>query len=325
MRKKISVVVPVYNVERYIERCIKSLQNQTYKNMEIILVEDGTPDKSGEICDKFANDDNRIKVVHKVNGGLSSARNAGLDVSTGDYIGFVDSDDWVEPTMYESLVTFLEENECDLVECAVNLYTKNVLKKYESQCPLFYSGEEALEIHLNTKQFNYMPRVAVWSKLFKSEFWENRRFPEGHVHEDYMLTCEALFTSKKVGLLREGMYNHLTDNNTSIMNSSFGKKDLFLENQYMERIEYLKSNKAETLRKLAEKEYFLLMMSLYWRCNISNMSEQERYLSFLKNNYQTIRRYDIPWERKIELYFIVNMNNIYNYMRRLLISRRKFI
>ena len=116
----ISVIVPVYKVEQYLEKCVNSISVQTYSNLEIILVDDGSPDKCGDICDSLAKKDNRIKVIHKPNGGLSSARNAGIDIASGQYIGFVDSDDSIEPYMYEKLLGLIKHDGTKLAVCAVN-------------------------------------------------------------------------------------------------------------------------------------------------------------------------------------------------------------
>ena len=116
----VSIIIPIYNVENYLEQCIISVVHQTYKNLEIILVNDGSPDNSGKICDDFALMDKRIKVIHKMNGGLSSARNAGIDIAKGEYLGFVDSDDTIEPFMYEKLMTAIKRDGIDLAVCAIN-------------------------------------------------------------------------------------------------------------------------------------------------------------------------------------------------------------
>ena len=114
----ISVIVPIYNVEKYLDRCVDSIINQTYKNLEIILVDDGSPDNCLAICDSWAEKDRRIKVIHKENGGVSSARNSALDIASGDYIGFVDSDDWIEPDMYEILIKNAKKYDADISRCA---------------------------------------------------------------------------------------------------------------------------------------------------------------------------------------------------------------
>ena len=117
MSEKISVIVPIYKTEQFLSKCIDSIINQTYKNLEIILVDDGSPDNCPKICDEYAKRDNRIKVIHKENGGLSSARNAGIEIATGDFSAFVDSDDWIDSDMYESLVKLSDEYNADIAEC----------------------------------------------------------------------------------------------------------------------------------------------------------------------------------------------------------------
>ena len=122
---KISIIVPVYKVEKYLDKCVNSIVGQTYKNLEIILVDDGSPDNCPAMCDEWAQKDSRIKVIHKKNGGLSSARNAGLDACTGDYIGFVDSDDWIEPDMYEYLLNIGMKNNADVSRCEFVIEAEN--------------------------------------------------------------------------------------------------------------------------------------------------------------------------------------------------------
>ena len=121
----ISVIVPIYKVEEYLDRCVESLINQTYKNLEIILVDDGSPDNCPQMCEAWAQKDSRIKVVHKENGGLSDARNAGFEVATGDIISFIDSDDWIEPEMFETMLSQMEKDDSDIVSCGVNWVEEN--------------------------------------------------------------------------------------------------------------------------------------------------------------------------------------------------------
>lgn len=116
----ISIIVPVYKVEKYLKRCVKSIVNQTYKNLEIILIEDGSPDQCPYMCEEWSKRDPRIKVIHKQNGGLSDARNEGLKISTGEFIGFVDSDDWIAPEMYERLLNAIIADQSDIAQCNVN-------------------------------------------------------------------------------------------------------------------------------------------------------------------------------------------------------------
>ena len=170
MQPLISVIVPVYNVEQYLDRCVNSLVGQTYQNLEIILVDDGSPDGCSVICDNWARKDSRVIVIHKNNGGLSSARNSALDVCSGDVIAFVDSDDWVEPDMFEKMLESMQEHDADIVQCSV-------LKTYENgQSVLIdkglptrvFSGETALHDFLYHR--NRMTS-AVWNKIYKASLF----------------------------------------------------------------------------------------------------------------------------------------------------------
>ena len=145
---KISVVIPIYNVEKYIERCIDSVLNQTYMNLEIILVDDGSPDRCGEICDNYAQIDKRIRVIHKENGGLSSARNAGLRIATGDYISFVDSDDWIEPHMYETLLKNAINYKAQISSGGVT----DLVEKGETYIPIKSTFNGNIEIFFDNKE-----------------------------------------------------------------------------------------------------------------------------------------------------------------------------
>ena len=163
----ISIIVPVYNVEKYLNQCLNSITNQTYKNLEIILVDDGSTDTSGSICDEYAKRDARIKVIHKENGGVSSARNVGLNIATGNYIGFVDSDDWIELNMYEFMIKKMQECKVDLVRCShVKELDGNsiISKEYfneEGIYDLNTNRKEILSAFINAKLNGYLPLIIV--------------------------------------------------------------------------------------------------------------------------------------------------------------------
>lgn len=174
----ISVIVPIYNVECYLRQCIDSILCQTYRDLEIVLIDDGSLDKSGEICDEYAKRDNRIIVFHTENHGLSAARNLGLNEAKGDYIGFVDSDDWIEPDMYERLFQSLNETAADICNSGVKReYLKSGIDG--KNCSGLFYGPDAIQI-LILEQIE----SGVWNKLYKKKCWDNIRFPEGHNYED---------------------------------------------------------------------------------------------------------------------------------------------
>lgn len=182
----ISIIIPIYKVEQYLDACVTSIINQTYKDLEIILVDDGSPDNCPQMCDKWANKDARIKVVHKKNGGLSSARNAGFVVATGEYIGFVDSDDYVDETMYEDLMRVMVQNEKTIVVSSPiirntdGVFTPYKVGMYEYKDCETMSFAEYMKLFLGMNM-----DATVWNKLYKREFIQTM-FREGRNNEDYL-------------------------------------------------------------------------------------------------------------------------------------------
>lgn len=203
----ISIIVPFYNVEKYARKCIESLMEQTFRNIEIILVDDGSPDNCGTIIDEYAAKDTRIKAIHKQNGGLSSARNAGLDIATADIIGFVDSDDWVEPEMYERMVAAMEKTGSDIVVCntAYDYMNKTTYNEALAAKEAFTVRQpEALELLLDDKVFhNY-----VWDKIFKREIITDQ-FPSGVNLEDIRTTVRFFANANSVSYIPFVGYHYI--------------------------------------------------------------------------------------------------------------------
>lgn len=214
----ISVIVPVYKVEDYLERCVDSLRNQTYQNLEILLIDDGSPDNCPAMCDQFAAQDSRIKVIHKQNGGLADSRNTGLDAATGDLIAFVDSDDWIAPDTYEELISMLQNHpQLDIACCAAARVR----------------GDEEVEI-----AFSYYPTGTILpgrevtrrilldeigsqavKGLYKQSCWDGVRFPLGRLYEDIPTTYKAFMKAKEVGFIDKPFYKYRM-NDESISNTA---------------------------------------------------------------------------------------------------------
>ncbi len=191
----VSVIVPVYNVEPYLRRCLDSIVNQSYTNLEIILVDDGSLDNSPQICDDYAAKDKRIIVIHKKNGGLSDARNAGLDVCKGEYISFVDSDDWVDEKYVEKLFSLIIEENADIA-IGENLKTDGKISaKQENVIVKAYSTRDAL-FHLFRK--THIAFVISCGKIYKRNLFKSIRFPVGKFHEDEFTTYILFYNSKKI-------------------------------------------------------------------------------------------------------------------------------
>lgn len=190
IKDMISIIVPVYNAEPFLKRCIKSILNQSYQNLELILIDDGSKDASGTICDEFKAVDDRITVIHQANGGQSKARNTGIEASIGEYIGFVDSDDYVELTMYEELIQAIKKNKSSKI-AACGIFKSfeddrySVLKN-ETR-PLIQTDDALIEI-LTDGQIG----IGVWSKLYYWKCFNNVRFPEGETNEDAAILIDTM-------------------------------------------------------------------------------------------------------------------------------------
>lgn len=202
---KISVIVPVYNTEPYLCRCLDSIVNQTYKELEIILVDDGSSDKCGTICDEYAAKDNRVIVIHQENAGLSAARNTGLDAATGEYIGWVDSDDWIEPDMFQNLCQGILKNNADIAVCGyyshyANGKTKTRLLKED----IDGSAQKVLHSILDGSNIH----CCTWNKLFRASLFSNLRFPIGMAYEDVFLIPIVISKAKRIACLCDAKYHY---------------------------------------------------------------------------------------------------------------------
>ena len=219
----ISVIVPVYKVEKFLDRCIGSIVNQTYRNLEIILVDDGSPDNCGAMCDAWAEKDSRIKVIHKQNGGLSDARNAGMAIATGNYIGFVDSDDYIAPNMYQLLYEHIISNECDIAACGVEMVwedgTPSRSLTKAGNCIL--DCEAAMEACIQESWL----KQPVWYKLYKTVLVQNIPFPVGKYHEDVFWTYQAVARATSVSVFDTPCYFYL-QRKSGIMGESFSLRRL---------------------------------------------------------------------------------------------------
>lgn len=259
---KISVIVPIYNVEKYLRRCIDSIINQTYRNLEIILVNDGSLDGSLDICKRYEKLDSRIKLINKKNGGLSSARNEGLKIATGDYISFIDSDDWINEDMYESLLSNAIKYNADIsVGGVINLLEKDnsyeVIKNsftgvHKIQC---ISGEEAIEKFL-------MESWASWDKIYKREIHEDIYFPLGEINEDEAIAIEILKRCNKVVYDNKNFYNYIKREN-SITTSKFNKKKFDWYKHCKNNLKFIEQEYPKLIKK-AEKR---LLDSMLWSLN----------------------------------------------------------
>ena len=267
-----SIVVPIYKVEKYIKQCIDSVLCQTYKHFELLLVDDGSPDNCPEICDAYAKNDTRIRVIHKQNGGLSSARNAGLDRASGEYIIFLDSDDyWDDKFALEGLKSIIEKNKCDV-------YITGFKKKYGDNI-LEYNDKSIIstDISLNDhdKYIKYLMqnnffRASAWDKIYRREFIEKNgiRFTEGQLSEDIEWSAKILLCMNSIYLTNKKFYVYRRDNKGSI-SSNIGRKNM--EDIYcvINKYSLVCENNVVALRNYLAQQYVL------WMTNANRVKKNE--------------------------------------------------
>lgn len=283
----VSIVVPVYNVEKYLDKCVQSLVNQTYKDIEILLIDDGSTDNSGQMCDEYAKQDNRITVYHKENGGLSDARNYGMDRAMGEYILFVDSDDYIELDMVEFLISKI--GDCDMATCGVfDDYPSKTISSCTDESISFETDNlEAFRLILvgNTAI------VSVCCKLIKTEMAKKQRFRVGKLYEDAFFNNELMFNVKNVSINTKPLY-HYVHREGSITTSSFKSKDIDVIKAYEETVRISKNypqiQNAANFRLCWA--YFVVLDRILLLDNYRSVPEYNEVIRYLKAHAFEIMR-----------------------------------
>ena len=279
-KNKISVIVSVYNVQAYVEKSVNSICNQTYKNLEIILVDDGATDNSGKICDELAIKDSRIRVIHKQNGGLSSARNEGIKIATGEYIAFVDGDDWIDEDMYEGMMSAMLNHDADIAICNYKEISQKGIWDTSTDEVVVFEGRETLKVFIE-EDVRFQIQNAAWNKLYKRSLMGDLRFPEGKIFEDIVYTTKLLAKSGKAVYINKAYYNYIFDRSDSIMNSK--KVERLLTDQVPAYKE-----KGEFLLSIGEKELFLTHQFFFYKRMLLHYKDAkekktEGYQKFIKD------------------------------------------
>ncbi|MFI3165683.1 MAG: glycosyltransferase family 2 protein [Bacillota bacterium] len=292
---KISIIVPIYNVEEYLGRCINSLVNQTYENIEVILIDDGSPDNCGEMCDKWAQKDARIIVVHKKNGGLSDTRNVGIDVATGDLLMFIDSDDYIRVDMVEVLYNKLIEANADIAICDLlyvdelgnNILDKNTDSRIKD------------EVITNIDVFNKLTQRHAWcyciacNKLYKKETFKNIKFPIGKLHEDEFTVYRILDNAEIVVCISVPMYYYVQREN-SITQSKYSIRRLDVCEALVERSMFFVDKKMYDCAKGSLRTAVSILIGARKKLSKEDLSskrykevvklEKKHYIKILKFN-----------------------------------------
>lgn len=290
----ISVIVPIYKVEQFLPNCVNSILNQTHKNLEIILVDDGSPDNCPKICDEYAEKDSRIKVIHQQNAGLSAARNAGLDIATGEYISLIDSDDFIHPTFLEYLLKILLKNDCDISECSFEKVDENDVLNNNFNFSL--NNDEELVIVDNIGALSRihddsleicLKSVVVWNKLYKSNLFKDIRYPVGKQHEDEFTTYQLFNKCKKLISSNKPLHAYVK-RNSSIMNSGFKLKRLDALEAYDQYMNFFIEKGIPDLQERSARRYLRLLGILLKEVTNSDFNEKNSIILLLKNKFDEI-------------------------------------
>lgn len=316
---KISIIVPIYKVEKYINKCIESILNQTFEDFELILVDDGSPDKCGEICDEYAKKDKRVRVIHKKNGGLSDARNKGIYESKGEYIGFVDSDDYIASDMYKVLYDDIVRNNAEVSVCGIyNCYNNIVKVECSNEYHMTVNGEEALKMALEGKLFS----VPACNKLYKKECFADIKFPVGKTSEDAFTIPTVLSRCKKVSIntLPKYYYIHRED---SITSAKFNENDFDVIEAYYNNLKMVRE-KFPNCEKEAEYRYIwsyaYVLDKMLLSKDFTDYQSEDEIVLFLRKNILNVlfNRCFLPSRKFANLILLFN-KNLY---KKLLIKNR---
>lgn len=247
---EICVIVPVYNVELYLHRCVDSILNQTFTNFELILIDDGSPDSCPIICDEYAKKDPRVKVIHQQNGGLSSARNTGIDWcinnSKCNWLTFIDSDDWIHPEMLNTLYVAVNKNNTAVSVCRGILTSDEKIEEEKINLPELLLTEDAY--------INEPYSMTAWGKLYRKDCFKNRRYPVGKIHEDEYITYQVLFEHKNISVVKNNLYYYFY-NNDGIIKSAWNIKKLAAVEAFEAQLEFFKKNNFKKALKFTMEKY----------------------------------------------------------------------
>lgn len=284
-------------MELYLERCIESILKQSVTNIEILLIDDGSRDGSAQICDRYEQIDMRIRVIHKENGGLSSARNCGLDHATGKYILFVDSDDWIEKSMLEELCFAAEYYGADIAEGGFTNVYKDSSVNTSGDTGLYFvaDSEETMLQELRWKYF----KCVAWNKIYRRTLFDGLRYPVAKLHEDVFLTYQIFSKAKKSVYVDRNLYHYDQTRSDSITGKKFSDKNLDTVEAWRNKTIFFKKKKSEELYKEALDQYSWVACDCLEACAKNGVKSDrvEQVKEWLKADYPKLVRFKIDWNR----------------------------
>jgi len=289
MNKKISVIVPVYNKENYVEETINSLLNQTYENLEIIIINDGSKDKSKEICEKKEKEDNRIKLINIENHGAGYARNVGIENATGDFISFIDADDYLKNNFYDVLLKLILQENADISECGfkrVSSIQEEIIQPPIINISIYSSNEKILKLY-GKDESEYLNTVIMCNKLFKKDlFTDGIRYPIGRIIDDEFIIYKLLNKAKKIVSTNEILYGYIQSED-SVMRQNFKAKRVYdTFDVYDEVYEFFENDQIEGITYLILLRYIKYCVELLIKTNQSDMKEKEDVIKYINEKFQ---------------------------------------
>ena len=322
MENLVSIIIPIYKVEKYLKKCIESVRNQTYTNIEIILVDDGSPDNCGKICDEYEKEDNRIKVIHKENGGLSDARNKGIDISKGEYITFIDSDDYVSVEYVKKLYEAIKKNNSLVSQCNIQIVDEeeNEIQKIGKKETMLRNGNDMIK----SVSYGEWNNTVVWNKMYNKKIFENIRFPKGKIHEDEFTTYKILYNKKSITTIPEYLY-YYRQSTQSITGKKFNINRLDILEALRERVKFFEEKHEKELYDLAIQE----LLGEIRKCHINvkrylkeEKELEEKLLKEYRENYTKVKKCDnIRLSKRVKIITYNYIPNIY-YLIYVIIKRK---
>jgi glycosyltransferase involved in cell wall biosynthesis len=307
MMPRLSIIVPVYKVEKYLRKCIDSILEQTFTDFELILVNDGSPDSCPQICEDYKIRDERVVLFNKENGGLSDARNFGLDIARGDYLGFVDSDDYIKPNMYEVLINVIKETGSDMVVCDnYRVSSGGITVQSWGEKAKCYSHEDAMYQFLTDKIGSQ-----AWNKLYKKELFAEIRYPQGRVFEDIPTTYKYVHRCNKISYIKTPLYYYtIRDDNISFSCNSDKIYHIFLG--FKERYEFAKIEYPQFVDeclKLVVEHCLLVCYQAVLSGDDIRFEDMHNYL--IKQKKDILKSKRLPIKRKTQALLLILNRNLY--------------
>lgn len=326
----VSVIVPIYKVEKYLRSCVDSILQQTFSDIEVILVDDGSPDGCGAICEEYVQKDKRVKVIHKENGGLSDARNVGIEVCRGNYIIFVDSDDCIHPQMVERLYNLLLKYQADMAICSFQDIDENEMPRYAKTDT---QGEEHCfekENIMNQLQTRNLLTVVAWNKIYKTQLFEKVRYPKGYIHEDEFVIHRLLHLCTRTVYTDEKLY-YYRKRNDSIMGNISPKKIQDIFEAYEDRVRFLKEKHYRGILIDTQLQEMYLIIKYYKL--VRTKVEYKELLSYMRKKFaelyltkeiedvlstQLKKEYGVFYKSPIQYYAYMKSRQIYDNIKELI-------